>query len=219
MTKRIAIAAWVIHAALGWGCSDLPTAPTVWSATEVRNQLVATNLNHATAGSRGRLTRWRVPVAVNTNNISRAIEAVDHLEAWSGGVIRFTRVTGNPANGLVFVEGGARDVENGCVNITNLPAINATTFAPQWDSSSALVGAYTVHLGSDQCTDTSRGRYDSAYAEHILAHALGVFDHFSGFTGQEGLVDAHGFAVLYNLYANPVNATAADLVIWPGVVP
>lgn len=201
---------------VAWGCSDTPTAPSVWLPTDVRNQLLATNLNHATAGSRGRLTRWRVPIAVNTNNIQRAADAVGHFEQWSGGVIRFTRVAATPANGLEFVEGGARDVERGCVNVTNLPAIDATTFAPRWDASSALEGAYTIHLGSDQCDDTTKGRYDSAYAEHILAHALGVFDHFDGFTGPEGMVDAHAFAVGYNLYANVVGAAAGDLVIWPG---
>ena len=209
---------WVCAAgvALICGCSDTPTAPSVWTPANVRDQIVATNLNHATAGARGRLTRWRVPIAVNSNGIQRAVEALDHFEQWSGGAIRFTRVASTPANGLEFVEGGARDVERGCVNVTNLQALDATTFAPQWDASSALVGAYLIHLGSDQCNDTTEGRYDSAYAEHILAHALGVFDHFSGFTGPEGMVDAHAFAVVYNLYANPVGIAAGDLVIWPG---
>jgi hypothetical protein len=216
MNRQIALLVCALGAALTLGCSDTPTAPSVWSPSNVRAQLVATNLNHATAGSRGRLTRWRVPIAVNTNGIQRAIDAVDHFEQWSGGAIRFARMTGTPANGLEFVEGGARDVESGCVNVTNLPQIDPTTFAPLWDASSALVGAYTIHLGSEQCDDMIKGRYDSAYAEHILAHALGVFDHFSGYTGPEGLVDAHAFAVVYNLYANPVGVTAGDLVIWPG---
>ena len=218
MKRTIPIVVCALSVALGWACSDSPTAPSVWAPSLVREQLLITNLNHTIVGSRGRLTRWSVPIAVNTNNIQRAIDAVNHFEEWSGGVIRFTRVTSNPADGLVFMDGGAGDVESGCVNVTNLPAIDATTFAPRWDASSALVGAYTVHLGSDQCADQTKGRYDSAYAEHILAHALGIFDHFDGFTGPEGMVDAHAFAVVYNLYANPIGATVTDLVIWPGVV-
>ena len=81
------------------------------------------------------------------------------------------------------------------------------------------MGSYTIHLGSDQCDDETKGRYGTAYAEHILGHALGVFEHFSGFTGPEGLVDTHAFTVVFNLYANPVGASATDLVVWPAVVP
>lgn len=217
-TSHATAVAALLTAVLASGCSNTPTAPSVWSSTDVRNQLVVTNLNHATAGSRGRLTRWRVPIDVNTNGITRATEAVDHFEQWSGGVIRFRRVTGTPANGLMFVEGGAKDVDSGCVNVTNAPSTDLLSFAPRWDAGSALVGSYTVHLGSEQCADATKGRYQSAYAEHILAHALGIFDHFSGFTGPEGLVDAHAFAVVYNLYANAVGATPTDLVIWPATV-
>jgi hypothetical protein len=77
------------------------------------------------------------------------------------------------------------------------------------------VGAYTIRLGSDRCVDTREGDYESAYAEHILGHALGVFDHFVGFTGVEGMTDAHAFGVLVNLYANPIGATAQELQTWP----
>ena len=215
MKRRIEIAAGMVAFALAGGCSDTPTAPSVWSPDQVRQELLAANLNHSMAGARGRLTRWRVPIAVNTNNISRAAEAVNHFEQWSGGVIRFERVSGNPPNGLVFVDGGAREVDQGCTDIRNA---GTSGFTPEWDGASALIGAYTIHLGSEGCTDQSEGRYGTAYAEHILAHALGIFDHFNGFTGPEGLVDAHGFSVIYNLYANPVGATAGELVIWPATV-
>jgi hypothetical protein len=193
----------------------------VWSSTEVREQLLATNLNHATAGSRGRLTRWRLPIQVNTNDIPRAAEAVRRFGQWSGGTIAFTAVSGAPANGIVFVEGGARDADStgGCVHVTDAPPQeSSSSFALRWDGSSAIVGAYTIHLGSEQCNDATEGQYASAYAEHVLAHALGVFDHFVGFTGGEGMADAHAFAVVYNLYANAIGATPQDLVIWPAVV-
>src|SRR5688572_28759732 len=88
------------------GCSETLTIPTVWTSTEVREQLLVTNLK-PTAGSRGRLIRWRGAIAVNTNNIARAALAVDRYEQWSGVVIRFNRVNVDPANGIVFVEGGA----------------------------------------------------------------------------------------------------------------
>jgi hypothetical protein len=215
MLRRIALVLPIVVAAAA--CSSTPTAPTVWTPSEVREQLLAANLNSPMAGSRGRLTRWRVPIAVNTNGIRRADEALARIEGWSGGVIRFTRVSGTPADGLEFVEGGARDVDRGCVDVVNR-GLEPRAFVPAWDGSSALVGAYTIHLGSARCDDATQGRYGTAYAEHIVGHALGIFDHFSGFTGAEGFVDAHGFAVLLNLYANPIGATAQDLVIWPGTV-
>lgn len=214
-TQGLPAVAVVCAALAAAACANTPTAPTVWTPSHVREQILATNLNHPTAGNRGRLTRWRVPIAVNTNGIARAEEAVARLESWSGGVIRFTRISGTPANGLTFVEGGARDVERGCVDVVN-HGVEPRGFVPTWDAGSALTGVYTLHLGSARCDDITRGRYATAYAEHILGHALGIFDHFSGFTGAEGLVDAHAFAVLLNLYANPVGATADQLVMWPG---
>ena len=72
-----------------------------------------------------------MPIEVNTNNIARAAEAVTHFEQWSGGVIRFARVSGTPANGIVFVEGGAREVDNGCSDVVNA---GTQGFAPQWDA-------------------------------------------------------------------------------------
>jgi hypothetical protein len=199
-------------------CTATPLSPSVWSGTEIRAQLVATNLNHPTTGARGHLTRWRVPIEVNINGIARAAEAIRRVEQWSGGTIRFTSVPGVPAQGIVFVEGGAtaQDSTAACVNLTDAPPeAPSGTLMLRWDASSAIVGAYTIRLGSDRCNDTREGDYESAYAEHILGHALGVFDHFVGFTGVEGLTDAHAFAVLVNLYANPIGATAGELQTWP----
>ena len=206
---------------LAAACTTTPTTPSVWTGNEVREQLLATNLNHPTGGNTGRLTRWRLPIAVNANNIARAAIALDRYEQWSGGVIRFTRVSGTPANGFLFVEGGAKDADNspGCAHVTDQPeGSDSNSFVVRRDSGGAMVGSYTIHLGGDDCDDVREGRYESAYAEHVLAHALGVFDHFVGYTGPEGIVDAHAFAVVYNLYANAIGAGAQDLVIWPAVV-
>lgn len=199
-------------------CTTTPTTPTVWSSAEIRQQMVAMNLNHPSAGATGRLTRWRGPIAVNTNNIARAELALDRVERWSGGLIRFNRVSTTPVNGLTFVEGSALEGDGtpGCVHVTDAPVgQNSFSFTARTDGSGAIVGAYTLHLGSAECDDVRAGRYASAYAEHLLAHPLGIYDHFVGYTGVEGLVDTHAFAVLYNLYANPIGATAQDLVIWP----
>jgi hypothetical protein len=208
---------FVSAAVVASGCTATPVTPSVWSGNDIREQLLATNLNHTTSGARGRLTRWRVPIAVNTNGIERADEAIRRIEAWSAGVIRFTRISGRPADGIVFVEGGAlaQDSTPGCVSLTDAaPETPSGALALRWDGSSAIVGAYTIRLGSAECDDIREGDYDTAYAEHILAHALGVFDHFVGFTGVEGLTDAHAFAVLLNLYANPIGATSQELQIW-----
>jgi hypothetical protein len=222
MNIRSAIAACVCSAITVAGCTETPVSPSVWTPDSVREQLLFTNLNHATTGARGRVTRWRVPVEVNTNGIERANEAIRRVEQWSGGVIRFTRVSGNPVNGLVFVEGGAtsQDSSSACVNLDDAPAeAPSGTLTLRWDASSAIVGRYTLRLGSERCDDRREGEYESAYAEHVLGHALGIFDHFAGFTGVEGFTDAHALAVLYNLYANPVDTTSQNLVIWPATVP
>lgn len=203
---------------LATACTATPLSPSVWSDTEIRAQLVATNLNHPTTGGRGRLTRWRVPIEVNTNGIARAAEAVRRVEQWSGGTIRFTPVSGIPTHGIVFVDGGAttQDSAASCVNLTDAPPDTPSgVLTLRWDSSSAIVGAYTIRLGSERCDDAREGNYDSAYAEHILGHALGIFDHFVGFTGVEGMADGHGLGVLFNLYANPIGATAQELQTWP----
>jgi hypothetical protein len=203
---------------LSAACTETPTTPSVWTNDVVRDTLITANLNHATAGSRGRLTRWRGTIAVNTNGIARAETALARYEAWSGGLIRFTRVPSNPANGIIFVEGGALggDGRQGCAHVTDAPPDQSSNlFMLRWDASSAIVGAYTIHLGNAACDDITEGRYPSAYAEHVLAHALGILDHFPGYEGPEGMVDAHAFAVVYNLYANPVGATAQELAIFP----
>jgi hypothetical protein len=221
MTIRSAITACLCGALAAAGCTTTPTSPSVWTPDNVREQLLATNLNHPTTGARGRLTRWRVPIEINTNGIDRAEEAVRRVEQWSGGVVRFTRVSRTPVNGLVFVEGGAtaQDSTAACVNLDDAPPeMPSGTLALQWDASSAIVGRYTIRLGSDRCDDRREGEYESAYAEHILGHGLGIFDHFIGFTGVEGFTDAHALGVLYNLYANPVGATSQSLVIWPARV-
>jgi hypothetical protein len=199
-------------------CSGTPTEPTSWSFDRVREELGFSNLNHVAFGQSGRLTRWRLPIAVTTNGIARAETALRHYEQWTGGIVQFTRVTGTPPpNGLVFVEGGAVAAQEGgsCGNVSSAPLQDSSpvlTF--QWDASRALVGTYTIHLGSSQCDDALAGHYSSAVAEHQLAHALGVANHFDGFAGNGGLDDPRLLAVIYNLYTNALGATSTELVIW-----
>lgn len=220
MRRRIAELVLLGGGLLCAACTQTLTEPSVWTSTEIREQLLISNLNHPTAGSRGRLSRWRVPIEVNTGDIPRVQLALDRVERWSGGAIRFTRVRGTPVNGIVFVEGGALEGDGtpGCVHVTDAPVgQDSFSFQLRLDATGAIVGTYTVHLGSAECDDVRAGRYASAYAEHVLAHPLGLYDHFVGFTGVEGLIDTHALAVLINLYANPIGATAQELVIWPGV--
>lgn len=199
------------------GCNQTPTAPTAWSLDRTREQLIISNLNSATLGQSGRLTRWRVPIEVNTSGIARAEEALTHYERWTSNMVRFTRTTAVPANGIVFVEGGAVAPEEGgsCGNITDVPPpVSSQAITFRWDTSRAITGTYFIHLGSDRCNDAVEGRYPSAVAEHQLAHALGVIEHFDGFNGNIGLDDSRLLAVVYNLYANPLGALATDLTIW-----
>jgi hypothetical protein len=199
------------------GCNGSPTEPSSWSFDRVREQLLISNLNASVFGQPGRTTRWRTPIAVSTNGIARAEEALDHYERWTSGVVQFARVTGIPANGIVFVEGGAvaPDTTAACGSLTDAPPPSITTALTfRWDAARAITGVYYLHLGSDNCDDAEEGDYPSEVAEHQLAHALGVIDHFVGFNDTSGLADPRLLAVVFNLYANPVGSTAGELTIW-----
>jgi hypothetical protein len=198
-------------------CTTTPTSPTSWSTDRLREQLLMSNVNSALFGSSGRLTRWRVPIPVNTNGIARAETALAHFEQWTSGTVRFTRVGQAPANGLTFVEGGAGGPESteSCGSLGDVQSVARNPrLAFQWDSSRAITGAYTIHLGAERCDDAFAGPYPSSVAEHQLAHALGVIDHFDGFQHRGGLDDPRLLGVVYNLYANPVGASANELTIW-----
>lgn len=198
-------------------CTTTPTSPSSWSTDRLREQVLISNVNNALFGSAGRITRWRVPIAVNTNGIARAEVALAHFEQWTSGAVRFTRVSQAPANGLTFVAGGAGGPESteSCGSLGDVqPVAGNPVLVFQWDSSRAITGAYTIHLGADRCNDEVAGPYPSSVAEHQLAHALGVIDHFDGFQHRGGLDDPRLLAVVYNLYANPVGASAGELNIW-----
>ena len=201
--------------ALSSACTRTPTAPTPWTIDRLREQLAISNLNNAALGASGRLTRWQVPILVNTNGIARAEIAISHYEQWTGGVVRFTRVTGTPANGLIFHEGGAggHESDQSCGSVFDAQAAGSpATF--RWDQTRAIGGAYAIHLGTESCNDSTAGAYPSAVAEHMLAHALGILEHFDGFQNRGGLDDPRLLAVVYNLYANPPGAAANELTIW-----
>lgn len=209
--------ALIVGTALVAGCDASPTAPTSWSEGRLREQMIISNLNSVVFGSAGRLTRWRVPIPANTNGIARAEAALSHYEAWTGGVVRFQRVNQNPANGLIFLEGGAGGSEatDSCGSFGDIdPATGGSRATLQYDAARAIVGSYTVHLGADRCDDRTAGAYPSAVAEHLVAHALGVIDHFDGFQHRTGLDDPRLLAVVYNLYANAPGASANELTIW-----
>jgi hypothetical protein len=207
----------IVAATLVAGCEASPTAPDSWSESRLREQLLISNLNSAVLGSSGRVTRWRVPIAANTNGIARAETALTHYEQWTGGAIRFTRVGQPPADGLTFVEGGAGGPEStdACGSLGEVtPVAGQPQLVFQIDPSRAIVGAYTIHLGSDECDDEVEGPYPSSVAEHQIAHALGVIDHFDGFQHRSGIDDPRLLSVVYNLYVNPVGAASTELTIW-----
>ena len=206
----------VIVATLLTSCAESPTAPTTWTTDQVREHLLISNLNNTVFGSAGRITRWRSPIPVNTGGLARVETALSHYEQWTSGIIRFTRVTQAPANGLTFVAGGAGgdEVTAACGRVSEAQPGGTPTAPFVWDSTRAITGAYTIFLGADECDDETAGSYPSAVAEHLLAHALGVINHFDGFQHRTGLDDPRLLAVIYNLYANPVGASASELTVW-----
>ncbi|MBI5076098.1 MAG: hypothetical protein HZB62_13155 [Nitrospirae bacterium] len=191
----------------------LSPVPTTWSAAQIRQQVIDVNIN-APNQNPGHIARWDTPIEVNTNNIARVEQALTRYEKLSGGLITFKRVTGTPTNGVVFVEGVAvasDGVSPGCGNVSNVPGGAGVNY--EFDAAGVMTGLYYVNLGSTACNDATRGNYESAIAEHEMGHVLGVWGHFDGFTGGEGLMNPNYFNVVYNIYNNPIGTTAGALNI------
>jgi hypothetical protein len=216
MPNNLSLTAILIAVVLLTACADTPTAPTTWAPDRVREQLFISNLNSGVFGSPARTTRWRTPIPVSTSGLAAVEMALSHYEQWTSGVLRFTRVSQPPANGITFVDGGAvPQASHACGSIGEVQSPTAPTGAVfEWDATGAIIGSYTIHLGTDDCDDETAGNYPSAVAEHLLAHALGVIEHFDGFQNRLGLDDPRLLAVVYNLYANPVGVSANDLTVW-----
>ena len=192
-------------------CDAAAIEPPHWSIADIRETLENSNFQVHPRGQRV-IARWRVPIEVNTNGIARAEVALEHYERWTGGLVRFTRVSTVPINGLVFAEGNAR---GGCGNVHSGPPSEASSFLdPRFDEAGAFVGTYTIQLGSSTCDDATEGHYESAIAEHELGHALGLSSHFPGFVSNEGFSNPLMFAVIYTLYANPVGTSYTNLRVW-----
>jgi hypothetical protein len=215
MPNKSLLTASLIAVALLTACADSPTAPTTWAPDRVREQLVVSNLNSEVFGSPARTTRWRTPIPVSTGGIAAVETALSHYEQWTSGVVQFTRVSQPPVNGITFVDGGGPQAEAACGTIGEVVSPTAPPGAVfEWDASRAIIGSYTIHLGTDDCDDETAGAYPSAVAEHLLAHALGVIEHFDGFQNRMGLDDPRLLGVIYNLYGNPVGVSANDLTVW-----
>lgn len=217
--KRGLIFLFIGMAALS-GCIIGPENGTSVLRERIRNRIITSNLNHPALGATGHLVRWNTPIKVNTNNIARADAAIDRYGRLTNGLIYFTKTTDTPTNGIVFIEGGSRNADGspGCGNVTNTPEPSVYV-SYTFDNSYALNGLYYVHLGSTACGDAQEGNYPSAIAEHELGHVLGIMSHFSGFTGNEGLRNSNMFAVIYNMYSNPIGSKAEDLNIEIVAVP
>lgn len=194
-----------------------PLKTTSWTKQQIKTQVLAGYDSRA-------IVRWEPPIEVNTNGISRVEAALDRYEKLLGGVVFFDRVSYTPENGIVFVEGGARNGDNspGCGNVNNSaepsPTFqHITTQTPDTILPAKYSGLYYIHLGSTECDDeqtsVDHGPYASAIAEHELGHALGVHAHFDGFEGEEGLIQPQFFNVIYNLYANPIGALENEVSI------
>lgn len=198
--------------------STLTALTTTWTADQVREQVVAVDLQSPEFHP-GYLVRWNTPIEVDTGGLARAEEALARYEKLTGGRIAFKRVTGTPANGVVYVEGRAVASDGqspGCGNVADVPGGAGVRF--KFDGSGAMYGVYYINLGSSACNDATKGDYDSAIAEHEMGHVLGVLAHFDGFTGGQGLMNPNYFNVVYTIYNNPIGATASQLNVSVAVI-
>ena len=164
------------------------------------------------------MVRWLTPIDVNTNGIARAELALQRFEQRTGGLITFRRVTTNPTNGLVFVEGNSVDGSGraSCANVTDTPPPNPGlqfNFEQRLTGSnrSVMAGMYAIHLGSGDCDDQTKGDHETAIAEHALAQALGGIRNSFMFNADKGIADPLMFAVLVTIYANAPGTAMAQI--------
>jgi len=153
---------------------------------------------------RGKTVRFAVPIAINPNGSAVILTAIRHYEKATGGLVKFEIIAADPPVGITVIEGDAvasNQGKPGCGNVTS-GASPTSGHRFHADPFGVLNTLTYVHLGSSACDDEATGYKPESVAEHELAHALGLGEHFPGFTGDEGL-SPNLAAVITKLYSLP----------------
>jgi hypothetical protein len=179
---------------------------------DVLGWLCASNVYDRGNPTPGKTVRFAVPVAIHPHGNAVVLTAIEHYETATGGSVRFTIVSSVPKVGITVIDGdavGSNRGEPGCGNVTGSsdPTSGHRFHIDPLGVFNTLV---YVHLGSSACDDEAAGYRPESVAEHELGHALGVGEHFRGFTGDEGL-SANLAAVVTMLYGLPPGTDMTDV--------
>jgi hypothetical protein len=179
---------------------------------DVLGWLCASNVYDRGNPAPGKTVRFAVPVAIHPHGNASVLTAIEHYQAATGGAVKFAVVSAHPPVGITIIDGdavGSNQGEPGCGNVTSGPSPTSghRFFIDPHGAFNTLV---YVHLGSSACDDEAAGYRPESVAEHELGHALGVGEHFPGFTGDEGL-SANLTAVVTMLYSLPPGTDMTDV--------
>ncbi len=221
-TSLLALCLTTLLTACGGGGSDAQTpTPAGPSAADTRLLAYLDTANLSSVGVpwngqfAGVAKRWSLPIPVKTNGEARAVPAMDAIEARLGAVV-FDRTSIANADeaavtrGIVFRQGTSYLPAGGnpqayCANVSNAP------FSGSWPPGSLratgeLSARLYVNLDNPQCTA------GADIVVHELGHALGLGAHFAGFGDGPSISDDF-WSVLATLYANPIGAPKASVVV------
>ncbi len=158
-----------------------------------------------------------MPIPVKTNDDERAGKAMDAIECRLGLVVFDRESIENTCDelitrGLIFSWGTAvapKEVEpeNNCGNVSRAPC--ATDYPQSFVNSEGEISTVLyVNLDSKHCTASPE------VVIHELGHAMGLGQHFQGFSGDDGRAISPDFwSVLATLYGNQIGTSRADLTV------
>ena len=136
----------------------------------------------------GKTIRFQTPVEINLNGVPQVREAMQNIQAMTSGAVTFKIVDSIPKVGIIVVAGDAltRDGLPGLGHVTG-SRNPQSAFGLNVQGDGFIDSQLYIHLGSAQRDYIQEGFHPYSLAEHELAHALGLAEHFPGFTGIEGI--------------------------------
>lgn len=189
----------------------------------VLEYLTQSNLNHDMGPDsykklKGFLKRWDIqkPIAIYTNGDKRVELAVSKIKSIIGNNV-FEKVDNeetvkNRCRGIITSLGTAMGNPNNPTSPPKGHVSNAPTTTNWFDhtkSSGEISAIVYLNLDSDQY------KADDTIALHELGHAMGLFEHFDGFSSEGEAWSAEAEKVLKTLYCNELLSRKENLKAVP----
>lgn len=191
---------WILTAC-GMPQTSSPAPVSTPDPTQTLRWVCGSNVNDQGNYLPGRIVRFQTPIDINPNGNEDVLAAIANYERITGGAVDFNIVTTDPLVGISVIKGDAVDGSGqpGCGNVTDERNANSG-HGFRVDSYGIFNTLVYVHLGSGGCDHNQIGYTTYSVAEHEIAHALGIGEHFTDFTGMEGL-SPNLSAVVTKLYS------------------